>query len=242
MKSDKSSARNVTKSLLRDYTSKRLCFQSSPGAHGGGALVGDVAPDVTTASENVTTAEAEFLADPLDPRVAFSPARARRWLDSIRHDRDAEQVWTVNEVKWRLQEAVRIGERVIRRDGPSLSLGFWPDPNVFGNVDDFDKNCRYEGARDGSREADELLRAVSRSASEVEVSRFEQAIMWPLHYLGDDRFQSERMVLQSWLKSLAFHQPWKRWMVEPESASRRLRGNAFVVITCGLIRDKARVI
>ena len=62
-KRDKSSARNVTKSLLRDYASKRLCFQASPGAHGGSALVGDVTPDVTTASENVTTAEAEFLAD-----------------------------------------------------------------------------------------------------------------------------------------------------------------------------------
>ena len=235
---DKSSSRDVTKSLLRDYASRRLCSQGGPGAHGS-ACRDDDAPD---AVPDIAAEEAEFLADPLDPRAAFSPARARRWLESIRHDRDAEQVWTVNEVKWRLEEAVRIGERVICRDGPSLSLGFWPDPNIFGNVDDFDKNCRYEGARDGSREADDLARDVARSASEVEVSRFEQAIVWPLHYLGAERFERERLTLQSWMKSLAFRQPWKRWMVEPESASRRLRGNAFVVITCGLIRDKARVV
>ena len=89
---DKSSSRDVTKSLLRDYASRRLCSHGGPGTHGS-ACRDDDAPDT---APDIAAEEAEFLADPLDPRAAFSPARARRWLESVRHDRDAEQVWTVN--------------------------------------------------------------------------------------------------------------------------------------------------
>jgi hypothetical protein len=250
MKRDKTSARNVTKSLLREYASKRLVLQGMRGESLGAYEIADVTENVTTAAENVTNKhgaelteqEASLLDDPLDPRAAFSAVRAERWLASIRHDREQEQAWTVNEVKWRLKEAARIGERVIRRDGPSEKTGFWPDPNVFGNVDKFDENCRYEGSRDGTREPDALMRSVAVSASEVEISRVEQAIGWPMRYLGDARFGRECLVLQSWLKACAFREPWRYWMIEPERTSHRIRWNAFVIITCGLIRDNARVI
>ena len=226
-------ARAATKAMLREYAARRNVAPPPPARH----LV--EADDTDNAGG---APPLDLLDDPLDPRAAVSAARAKRWLERVRQDRDAEQVWTVNEVKWRLEEAMRIGEKVVRRDGPRQKTGFWPDPDILGDISDFDRNTWYEGQRDGTRDPDPVMRSVAMSASEVEISRFEQAIMWPIHYLGADRFERERMVLMSWLKALARREPWRRWMIEPEGTSYRVRWHALVLITCGLIRDKARMV
>jgi hypothetical protein len=223
-------ARAATKAMLREFSNRRLVVPAR-------VRLPEYADDDDDGIAQAGSLAA-MLDDPLDPRSAVSPARARRWLEQQAQDRDAEQVWTVNEVKWRLEEAARIGERVVRRDGPSQDLGFWP---ALGRPTFAEQVAMIE-----TGELERLRRQINDEggggASEIQVSRFEQAIMWPIHYLGPDRFERERMVLQSWIKALAFREPWRRWMIEPEPTSHRVRWQALVLITCGLIRDKARMV
>lgn len=169
----------------------------------------------------------------------ITDADAARMFVSLSRRR-AELAWTVELVKVRLEEAARGCERLVGRVGPkAIKAGGWPDWELWGDPTMHDRNCAYEGARDGTRGPDR--RALGRGgASEIEVSRIEQAILWPAHYLSAPRHEDNRKALQLWLwccaKNKSFDEFHRALGVSRMTAYRRIDRAAKTILE-GVERD-----
>lgn len=169
----------------------------------------------------------------------YSDAEAARLLVQLT-GRRAELRWSVDLVKLRLEEAAKGCERLVGRVGPKgIAAGAWIDYELYGAPETFDQNSKWEGAREGTRGPD--WRAMARGgASEIEISRIEQALRWPAIYLAAPKHDDNRKALQIWLWCCArvesFSEYYKALGCSRQSAYARMDRAARTILE-GVIRD-----
>ncbi len=165
----------------------------------------------------------------------YSPAQSERLLQGVVVTRQAELQWSADLVKARLEEAAEGAERLSCRVGPSRKMTSWINWELHKNLSDFDRNARAEGVRKGTRSADRMR----ISMSDREISRIEEALMWPARYLQDD--VEARKALQLWSWCIARNEAWSRFGAAEfgsRGASNRRLERAFRLIAGGLEKDR----
>lgn len=142
--------------------------------------------------------------------------------------------WSVEAIKARLKEAARGIERLPIQIGPSSKSGFWPTPSVefadLVNMMSVQELEAYYRAKN---------RAPRGGLSDREISRVEEAIHWPMHYLGSH--DNERLVLKIWVWCIAVDAPFSRFHHIAVSCRRTAYNRldkAYLVILDGLLRDR----
>lgn len=202
--------------------SGRSSSPKSPGYAGDGEL-----PGKTGMLEMSESGGRESYFAEIAPGV-FSDARAARLLGNTVIRTEPER-WSVHLVKARLREAAKGAERIVGRVGPSGAKGYWPSPLIeWGDL----------VAIAGARATGAAL--LVGGASEVEVSRIEQALGWPARYLGDDRNEKPRMALKVWLWCEAKNKSFGEQCAElgcGRSAAYERRDKAFEAILAGVVAD-----
>lgn len=177
-----------------------------------------------------------------DAAGRFSPERSARLLASsiIRTD---EIQWTVAHVRTRLKEAARGCERLVRRPGPRARSGFWPDPAVFATEIEFSDAVTALQVAEKSPPPAAAPLAHLGAGGDREISRIEEALYWPMRYLGAPENDEIRKALQIWLwcqaRNEAFEDFFKALGCGRAAAYRR-RDAALRVILEGVIRDGVR--
>lgn len=160
--------------------------------------------------------------------------RSRRLFEQAVFQR-AELEWSAELVKTRLAEAARGCERLVGRVGPSQKTTTWINYELLKNLSDFDRNCRAAGVREKTRPPDRMRLPMS----EIETSRVEDAVAWPMRYLAGH--ENELKIMQIWCWTEAKDQPFSRFhkavCAHRSTALRRL-DRGFDIICAGLIRDR----
>jgi hypothetical protein len=171
-----------------------------------------------------------------DDAGRLSPERAERILRRF-VDREDELRWTIELVKIRLEECAVGIERLSGRVGPSQRQTFWPEPSLYGDLSQFDRNARAEGERKGTRAPDRFAHGMS----EIAVTRIEEAVAWPARYLADPVHDAPREALKVWLWCSARNESFDHWFkalgCSRATAYRRI-DQAAEVILAGVIRDE----
>lgn len=173
----------------------------------------------------------------------FSDARSARLLASS-VVRTAELHWTVEHVRVRLREAARGCERLVRRVGPAAMKSFWPDPALFATEVEFSDQVTALQVDDAPRRrASEAPLVHMGAGSDREISRIEEAIYWPMRYLGAPEHDRPRIALALWnlcdAKNLIFKQECLTLNCSRAAAYRRV-DVALRVILEGVTRDGVR--
>lgn len=156
------------------------------------------------------------------------PVKAARMIEEIRVDQ-AEEFWTPDIVRGRLDEAIKLVHRTTGRFGPRqygtampATLTDWAD--WLAQI-----------------ETGELGKGNNRSrvpATAAQVSRAEEAIAWPMTYLRP--WPGPLRVLNMHLVSKAYRLPFSRVCKGagiPLATAKRARSKAFSIISQGLARD-----
>jgi hypothetical protein len=172
----------------------------------------------------------------------FSPERAARLLASS-VIRTAELQWTVEHVRVRLREAARGCERLVRRVGPDVMRSFWPDPALFATEVEFsDQVTALQVGAKKARPGGAPL-AHMGAGGDREISRIEEAIYWPMRYLGAPEYDSVRAALRLWIECEARNWSFSREYLTLDcsrAAANRRVDAAMRVILEGVIRDGVR--
>lgn len=197
-----------------------------------GNLTGEMSEAGFVLSEN----EVALLDDDSDIPGRISDARAARLLAGVVR-RSGEMRWSTDLVRLRLREAARGCERLVGRVGPGRKSGFWPEPWLYADVTDSDRNTIYEGLRDGTR----VERSREGAGGSIEISRILGALEWPMRYLGAPEHAEARKALQCWLKcearNLSFGEESVRALGCSRRSAYRRRDAALEVILAGVMKD-----
>jgi len=174
----------------------------------------------------------------------FSDARSARLLASS-VIRAAELQWTVEHVRVRLREAARGCERLVRRVGPAAMKSFWPDPALFATEIEFsDQVTALQAAhKTRPRESGAAPLLHMGAGSDREISRIEEAIYWPMRYLGAPEHEPPRKALALWnlceARNLSFSRECLTLSCSRRTANYRVDA-AMRIILDGVTRDGAR--
>ncbi|KAB0269005.1 DUF6362 family protein [Microvirga brassicacearum] len=159
----------------------------------------------------------------------------RRSVSTIRDpddDVDEGEGWTKRKVENRLAEAIKVVQWTTGRVGPASVKGFWPEV-----VRNFGELVGAAGENtllvDGNR--------IRFQATSAQVTRAEEAMMWPARYVTDRRILE---VLNTWLACKAYRRPWRR-IVEQRgwalATADRARARAVYQIITGLEAAKVNI-
>jgi hypothetical protein len=172
----------------------------------------------------------------------FSPERAARLLASS-VIRTAELQWTVEHVRVRLREAARGCERLVRRVGPGAMRSFWPDPALYATEVEFSDQVTALQAGAKQARAGGAPLAHMGVGGDREISRIEEAIYWPMRYLGAPEHDNARTALRLWIECEARNWAFSRECLTlncSRAAANRRVDAAMRVILEGVIRDGVR--
>jgi hypothetical protein len=177
-----------------------------------------------------------------DANGRFSDARTARLLASSVM-RTAELQWTVEHVRVRLREAARGCERLVRRVGPAAMKNFWPDPALFATEVEFSDQVTALQVTQKPQRAGATPLSHMGAGGDREISRIEEAIYWPMRYLGAPEHELPRMALQLWAlceaRNLSFSREFLTLDCSRAAANRRVDA-AMRVILEGVVRDRVR--
>lgn len=148
-------------------------------------------------------------------------------------DIPTDQLWTKDFVQQRLVEAAKLIERTSGRVTPKEFGSSMP--NYTYDWGDLLGQAQNATLNKGNR--------ITIGASSRAVTRYEQAIRWPLTYL--ERHEGMRRVLMLFLRCRAFRIPFtvalkrKGWN---KATCYRLRDKALTIIAIGLINDRVPLV
>lgn len=137
-----------------------------------------------------------------------------------------EEQWTADMVCWRLIDAARTAEAVVRRPGPGQRSTAWP--HIVRDWADLMGHTAEE------------VRRPRRYISRAQVRLMEEAMLWPTRYVADQR---QRIVLAEYLRARAQRKSFseaikrRRWS---RATAYRTRDRALAIITMSLMRDGVR--
>jgi len=226
-KSDKGRRRNVkmraiAESLEKYGDSRRSAFFSDNSKEGMSGISSDLGSRLSESEAALLDGEGGRLSD----------ARAARLLAAVTIQTEGPR-WTAELVKLRLRSAARGCEKLVGRIGPGNSRGFWPAPLVeFADLVAMAANAEALAEFYNERNAG--------AGGARDVSEIEDALQWPIRYLGAHEHDGPRMALHIWLwceaRRQAFEQHCKGLSCSRRTAYYR-RDAAIRIILAGLIKN-----
>lgn len=190
-------------------------------------VTNDDASDISGAVYNVTRSV----------RQDIDPERVRGWWEERAARYQAPEIWNIGHVDYRMVGAFRV----------LLRLPIQTRPREFGNAmpqylyEWSDFLAQAEGDRELRRAGNRLIYR-HKGATADEVAEMEQALAWPMTYLGKDAEAAQAVLLGSM---------WKAMEADIERRSARLgigrrsffyrRKRGLGVIVKGLISDRVVV-
>lgn len=147
----------------------------------------------------------------------------------------ADLVWTEELVKYRLRVAARLIERYVQSPRPAGFKSAMPQPDEEWSPRVVDHAAILSEIK---RKAD--LQLAGGSYTDRDISRAEQALLWPMRYMAADDIERPRRALSLWLWCVANDRPWSRHYAElgcSKASADRWRARAFEIILDGLVGD-----